>query len=734
MSFKAKLTLIVIIAVITPLLSILLVTNILSGQAEKIAFTEAEKLAVTDLDHIVENIFTLAEANQNSIKQQRETAARNYLRAIADSLYTKVDRIHKTAPSEEVAALMRQTLLSEKIASTGYAFGLNSQGVLTIHPKSEGKSLAGQTHIDEMSKKKEGYIAYHSVTAKRDKAVFYRYFAPLDLIIAPGVFLDELADLHDLQGEAATVERFNDRLRDYRIGELGFIWAIKAGGEDRGKIVVAPGNMTNRTAAELNLSDELITSAKQAGHAQILEKKAELQNPIDGKTHHTMIRYAYYQPKDWIIATAIPEADFLAGVEAVGGAFDQLQLSISGVSLFIGLTVFLLAMWFSQKSIVAPVRKLTALVDAVSAGNFSLRLNLEQKDEIGHLARSLDGMADHLQEYANIASKIASGDLGVKIKKASDKDSLGQALSTMVSKLCEVIGGVKQTSAQVASGSQALSDSSEVMSQGAAEQAAAAEEAASSVEEMAANIRQNADNAIETEKIAIQSAQDAQDSGDAVDATVIAMREIAQKILIIEEIARQTNLLALNAAIEAARAGEKGKGFAVVAAEVRKLAERSQVAAGEINELSCNSVEVAERAGTLLGTLVPNIQRTAELVQEISASSREQDSGADQINTSIQQLDQVIQQNSSSSEEMASTAEELLGQAEQLAGIISYFSMAAGNNYEKVSSAMATRVSDKPRARLMRAYDKAQTPHRLEIDKLGSSTHEDSLDREFEAF
>jgi methyl-accepting chemotaxis protein len=190
---------------------------------------------------------------------------------------------------------------------------------------------------------------------------------------------------------------------------------------------------------------------------------------------------------------------------------------------------------------------------------------------------------------------------------------------------------------------------------------------------MTAHIRQNADNAIETEKIATVAAMDAQGSGEAVTETVGAMKEIAEKITIIEEIARQTNLLALNAAIEAARAGEQGKGFAVVAAEVRKLAERSQKAAGEINDLSCNSVEVAEKAGNLLIALVPNIQKTAELVQEISAASREQDAGAEQISKSIQQLDSVIQQNASASEEMASTAEELSGQAEQLSEMISFF-------------------------------------------------------------
>ena len=162
---------------------------------------------------------------------------------------------------------------------------------------------------------------------------------------------------------------------------------------------------------------------------------------------------------------------------------------------------------------------------------------------------------------------------------------------------------------------------------------------------MNANIRQNAENALQTEKIATQAANDAQEGGNAVNMTVSAMKQIANKIMIIEEIARQTNLLALNAAIEAARAGEHGKGFAVVAAEVRKLAERSQNAAAEINDLSTNSVEVAERAGQLLEVIVPNIQRTAELVQEISAASKEQDAGAEQINQSIQQLDGVIQQN-----------------------------------------------------------------------------------------
>jgi len=225
----------------------------------------------------------------------------------------------------------------------------------------------------------------------------------------------------------------------------------------------------------------------------------------------------------------------------------------------------------------------------------------------------------------------------------------------------------------VASGSRELSASSEEMSQGASEQAASAEEVSSSMEQMSANVRQNADNAMQTEKIALKSAEDALESGNSVAKTVAAMRDIVDKISVIEDIARQTDLLALNAAIEAARAGDQGRGFAVVASEVRRLAERSQIAAGEISRLSASSVDIAEKAGEMLARLVPDIQKTAGLVQEIAASSGEQDRSAVQINQAIQQLDQVIQQNSSVSEEMASTSEELSGQADMLQDTIEFF-------------------------------------------------------------
>lgn len=354
------------------------------------------------------------------------------------------------------------------------------------------------------------------------------------------------------------------------------------------------------------------------------------------------------------------------------------------IGIVVGITI--------TRSIVNPIRQGVQFAESIAQGDLTATIDLEQRDEVGQLADALNGM---------------------------------------VNKLKDVVLNVKMASEQVTAGSQELSGSSEEMSQGATEQAAAAEEASSSMEQMAANIKQNADNALQTEKIAVKSAEDAKAGGDSVAQTVAAMKDIADKISIIEEIARQTNLLALNAAIEAARAGEHGKGFAVVAAEVRKLAERSQNAAAEISELSSSSVEVAEQAGEMLAKMVPDIQRTAELVQEISAASKEQDSGAEQVNKAIIQLDQVIQQNASASEEMASTSEELSGQAEQLQDTIAFF---------KVDVVADRSLPQKGRAKIspaaLPAVQKKQRQSAtggtgVELD-LGAEN--DGLDRDFERF
>jgi methyl-accepting chemotaxis protein len=327
------------------------------------------------------------------------------------------------------------------------------------------------------------------------------------------------------------------------------------------------------------------------------------------------------------------------------------------------------------RMITKPVSAVVNGLTTIATGDLSARVSVDGKDEIGQLAQAANQMADALDAKAKLALQIGDGDLRHDVKLSSDKDTLGLALQKMVGNLRGVVSNVQSAAENVAAGSEEMTNTAQTLSTGSSEQAASVEEVSASMEQSAASIQQNTENARQTEKIASKAAVDATEAGESVANTVQAMKEIAQKISIIQEIARQTDLLALNAAIEAARAGEHGKGFAVVASEVRKLAERSQTAAGEIGTLSGTSVEIAEKAGVMLNKLVPDIRKTADLVKEIAAGSEEQSTGASQVNKAVQELDKVIQQNSSASEELASASEELASQAEQLQSAIEFFKM-----------------------------------------------------------
>ncbi|WP_117192824.1 methyl-accepting chemotaxis protein [Rhizobium terrae] len=395
-------------------------------------------------------------------------------------------------------------------------------------------------------------------------------------------------------------------------------------------------------------------------------------------------------------------ADMKATDQATSDQYEwSRNLLISALAVIFVLSVGV-AFWIAL-GINSGLKKVKSVADAVAVGDLNQDIAIKTNDEIRDVVESVRTMTTNLRETARVADQIANGNLTVNVKPLSDKDTLGLALESMVERLRGVVADALAASHNVSSGSQELSASSEQLSQGATEQASSAEEASASMEQMAANIKQNADNAAQTEKIARQSSRDAEASGQAVSRAVGAMRTIAEKISIVQEIARQTDLLALNAAVEAARAGEHGKGFAVVASEVRKLAERSQAAAAEISALSGETVQVATEAGEMLNKLVPDIQKTAELVSEISAACREQDIGASQINEAIQQLDKVTQQNAGASEEMSSTSEELAAQAEELQASIAFFrvdsSAMKGRGQPAAKVPTAARPAPKPAAK-----------------------------------
>ena len=346
------------------------------------------------------------------------------------------------------------------------------------------------------------------------------------------------------------------------------------------------------------------------------------------------------------------------------------------------------------KKMVDSLKDITAMVGQVSQGN--LEIDIKERSSKDQLSLALKDMIVKMRDVSDRVKEIGEGNLEVKIQERSSKDVLLLAIKEMVSSLSAIVTDVRGAAQQVSYGAVQLSNSSQDMSQGASEQAATVEQISSSMEEMTATVAGSADNARQTASISAKASVDAEEGGVAVKETVAAMQTIADKIEIIEEISRQTNMLALNAAIEAARAGEQGKGFAVVASEVRELAERSQTAAQEIKNVASDSVGIAENAGRLIEEIVPQIKKTASLVDEIDASMAEQTKGIQENAKAVEQFDQVIQSNSATSEELSATSEELSSQAAQLLETISFFKLADQRGRNNLQTHQSAAQQPKP--------------------------------------
>ncbi|MEP7013287.1 MAG: methyl-accepting chemotaxis protein [Acidobacteriota bacterium] len=399
-------------------------------------------------------------------------------------------------------------------------------------------------------------------------------------------------------------------------------------------------------------------------------------------------------------------------------------VSIGCLLLLVGLS------WYLVRSLVAPIRTAAKAFDRLAEGDLDIQVEVSSRDEIGQLQTALGRMIAYLRSMADLADGISNGDLRAEVAPRSEKDSLGNAFKRMTENLRRTIREVRTGIRLLSAASSQVASTSQSLSNGTGDQAASVEEATSSLEEMTASIAQNASSSRQMEKMAIRGSEDAEASAAAVSETLSAMRSIAERISIVEEIAYQTNLLALNAAIEAARAGDHGRGFSVVAAEIRRLAERSQAAAKEIRGMAGSSVGVAERSGRLLVELVPAIKKTAELVQEVAAASDEQATGVEQINRAMGQVDDVAQRNASAAEQLASTAQEMAAQSESLRQELDIFRLADGESVpEPRATAVAPFAPAPPEAAAMPGRRTARP-----ISRGGPTSRSGRPDPDFERF
>lgn len=612
-------------------------------------------------------------------------------------------------PPPDIIGNLYDKIASIQVGQTGYVYIIDKDGnyVVSKDRQRDGDNIwsaqdsDGRYFIQELvteGRKLKGNQIYSidypwintGEEAAKMKLAGISYFEPWDIVIGASSYY---SDFKSSDVRETLQEEIKNKISKEVIGETGYIWVA----DSMGNYVVSKDRVRDgdniwdaQDANGVYFIQEMVNMAKTLKSGEYYIHYYPWMNEGENRPRMKLASATYVPEFDWIIAPSAYHEEFMGDLTKIRNA----TFLVCIISIIAGILIsYLFALSISR-----PIIRATKFAGMLAEGDLSVDIEeMKQRNEIGVLMR---------------------------------------AIQRMILKLREIIEEVTSVSRNVAAGSEELSSTAQQMSQGATEQAASGEEVSSSMEEMGANIKQNTDNAMQTEKIAQKAAVDADESGKAVNEAMDAMNKIAAKIGIIEEIARQTNLLALNAAIEAARAGEHGKGFAVVASEVRKLAERSQNAAAEIGELSGNTVGVAKKAGDMLEKLVPDIQKTSDLVQEISAASAEQNAGVDQINKALLQLDTVIQQNASASEEMASTSEELSSQAVQMQSVIEFFKVDDTGSLKRkmLPGDNGSRVSMQERKAVEQKGKTEDGVGIAENGKAGSKSAGVEIDSEFEEY